>query len=29
VLDFLEKVKSQNEDYLELAIKAYSDEVKR
>jgi hypothetical protein len=29
VLDFLEKVKSQNEDFLELAIKAYSDEVKR
>lgn len=29
VLDFLEKIKSQNEDFLELAIQTYSNEVKR
>lgn len=29
VLNFLEKIRSQNEDFLELAIKAYSNEVKR
>jgi hypothetical protein len=27
VLDFLKKVKSQNEDFLEITIKAYSDEL--
>lgn len=29
VLDFLEKTKSQNEEFLELAIQVYSNEVKR